>query len=71
MAHEDGSDNRMGKAVTRGIAIGIPLALVLLTLGVWLITDQDLGDSVATSLLPGVLLGAFAGGFVGVARTMD
>lgn len=65
------SDSRMGKAVIRGVSIGLPLAIVALTLVVWLITDLDLGDSFATALLPGVLLGAFAGGFAGVAMTMD
>jgi hypothetical protein len=73
MAHEedDTRDSRMGKAVLKGIGLGLPTAIVFLTLAVWLITDLDLGDSFATALLPGVLLGGFAGGFVGVARTMD
>lgn len=62
---------RMGKAVTRGVLIGFPVALVGLTIAVWLITDLDLVDSFATALLPGILLGGFAGGFVGVAATMD
>jgi len=64
-------DARMGKAVLRGIAVGFPLCLVGLTLAVWLITELDLVDSFATALLPGILLGGFAGGFAGVARTMD
>jgi hypothetical protein len=62
---------RMGKAVARGVLIGFPVALVGLTIAVWLITDLDLVDSFVTALLPGVLLGGFAGGFVGVATTMD
>ncbi len=62
---------RMGKAIVRGVKIGFPTAIVGLTLVVWLITDLDFGDSFATALLPGVLLGGFAGGFVGMARTMD
>lgn len=71
MAHEEGSDTRMGKAVIRGVTVGIPAAIVFLTFAVWLITDQDLGNSFATALLPGVLLGGFAGGFAGVALTME
>lgn len=73
MAHGDdtGNDGRMGKAVIRGVTLGIPLAIGFLTLVVWLITSMDLGDSFATALLPGVLLGGFAGGFAGVALTMD
>jgi len=61
----------MGKAILRGIAIGFPVCLIGLTVAIWLITDQDLADSFATALLPGILLGGFAGGFVGVAATMD
>jgi hypothetical protein len=64
-------DARMGKAVARGVLVGFPVALIGLTIAVWLITDLDLVDSFATALLPGILLGGFAGGFVGVATTMD
>lgn len=63
-------DVRMGRAILKGVAVGFPTAVVLLTLAVFLITDLDLGDSFATALLPGVLLGGFGGGFVGVAATM-
>ena len=62
---------RMGKAIVRGVTIGLPTAIVGLTVTVWLITDLDLGNSFATALLPGVLLGGFAGGFAGMAMTMD
>ena len=62
---------RMGRAIVRGVVVGFPLSLIVLTLAVWLITDLDLGDSFATAVLPGVLLGGFGGGFAGVAATMD
>lgn len=62
---------RMGKAVAKGVLIGFPVCLVGLTLAIWLITDLDLVDSFATALLPGILLGGFAGGFAGVAATME
>lgn len=62
---------RMGKAISKGVRIGLPVSIVGLTFVVNLITDLDLGDSFATALLPGVLLGGFAGGFVGLARTME
>jgi hypothetical protein len=68
---DDGRDSRMGKAVAKGILIGFPVCLFGLTLAVWLVTDLDLVDSFATALLPGILLGGFAGGFAGVAATMD
>lgn len=64
-------DTRFGKAIVRGIIIGIPLMLTALTLGIWVLTNNDLGDSLATALLPGVLLGVFAGGFAGMASAMD
>ncbi len=64
-------DARMGKAIVRGVAIGFPAAIAFLTVAVWLITDQNFVDSFVTALLPGVLLGGFGGGFVGVASTMD
>lgn len=64
-------DSRMGKAILKGLAIGFPASLVILTVAIWLITDLDLADSFATALLPGILFGGFAGGFAGVAATMD
>lgn len=68
---ESSQDSRMGKAIVRGVMIGFPSAILFLTIVVYLITDLDLADSFATALLPGVLLGGFGGGFVGVATTMD
>jgi hypothetical protein len=64
-------DARMGKAIIKGIAVGFPAAVLFLTAAIFLITDLDLADSFATALLPGILLGGFGGGFVGVAATMD
>ncbi len=68
---DNARDARMGKAIIKGIAIGFPAAVLFLTAAIFLITDLDLADSFATALLPGVLLGGFGGGFVGVAVTMD
>lgn len=64
-------DIRFGKAILKGILIGVPVVLVGLTIGIWLITDNDLADSIATALLPGVLLGVFGGGFAGMATAME
>ena len=61
----------MGRAIVRGILIGIPVALVGITLMVWLITDNDIFVSIATAILPGILLGTFGGGFAGMAMTME
>lgn len=62
---------RMGHAIVRGIIIGLPVALVGIAVGVWLITGIDFTDAIATAILPGILLGVFGGGFAGMASTMD
>jgi hypothetical protein len=62
---------RMGRAIIRGVVIGIPVSIVGIMVAVWLFADMDIGDAFATALLPGVLFGGFAGGFAGVAATMD
>lgn len=62
---------RMGKAIVRGAVIGLPAALIGITLAVWLITDLSFRESVTTAILPGILLGVFGGGFAGMAATMD
>lgn len=64
-------DIRFGKAILKGIIVGVPVVLVGLTLAIWLITDNDLADSIATALLPGILLGVFGGGFAGMATAME
>ena len=68
--HESNKTDPTGAAIVRGIMFGLPVTLVGLTLAIWLITDLDLVDSLVTALLPGVLLGAFGGGFAGMAMTM-
>ena len=68
--HDSTDTDPMGPAIIRGIMIGVPVTLAALTIGIWLITDQDLLVSMLTALLPGILLGAFGGGFAGMAMTM-
>jgi hypothetical protein len=71
MAHtESEGPDPMGPAIIRGILVGIPVSLVGLTLGIWAITNLDFFGSLTTALLPGILLGAFGGGFAGMATTM-
>ncbi len=67
---ETNIDLVFGKAVGKGALIGLPVTLVLITTAVFLMTDQSLTDSIATSLLPGTLLGAFGGGFIGTVAAM-
>jgi len=68
--HESTDTDPMGPAIIRGIVIGIPVALIGLTIAIWLITPLDIAESALTALLPGILLGAFGGGFAGMAMTM-
>ena len=70
MAEHESTSGNTGKAITRWVAIGVPVGIVGLTLAVWLITDLDIFDSFATAIMPGVLLGAFSGGFVGMTASM-
>lgn len=59
----------MGKMLTRSIVVSTPAAIVLITLAVWLVTDQSLATSFSSALLPGVLTGVFGGGFIGMILT--
>jgi hypothetical protein len=71
MTEQEGTErDPMGPAILRGIVIGVPVVLVGLSVGIWLITDLDFFESITTALLPGILLGAFGGGFAGMAATM-
>ena len=68
---EQSAEATLGRAVAKGVIIGLPVALIGLSLALFLFTDRGLVDSIVTALLPGVLLGAFGGGFAGMAATMD
>ena len=67
---ETNIDLAFGKAVGKGALIGLPVTVVLITLAVFLMTDQALTDAIATSLLPGTLMGVFGGGFIGTVSAM-
>ncbi len=69
--HDESTPGNASKSIVRAVAFGVPVGIVGLTLAVWLITDLDIYDSFATAIMPGILLGAFAGGFVGMATGMD
>ncbi|MGA7098352.1 MAG: hypothetical protein WB245_12385 [Acidimicrobiia bacterium] len=64
------ADGRMARAIVKGALVGLPVTLVVLSVGIWLITDIGLGRAITTALLPGVMLGVFGGGFAGMASTM-
>lgn len=70
-SHDDaGSDLAFGMAILKGSVVGLPLMLVFMTVAVWLVTGQDWQTSIVTAILPGVLLGVFGGGFVGMLRVV-
>lgn len=62
---------RMRRAIFRGIIIGMPAAVVGLTVAISLLTDLGWMDSFVAAVLPGAGLGGFAGGFAGIASTME
>ena len=67
---EENIDVIFGKAVLKGALIGLPIMLVFITVSVRLITDEPLHISVVSSILAGVLLGVFGGGFIGALSVM-
>ncbi len=64
-------DLAFGMAILKGGLVGLPIMIVLITVGVWAITDQGWETSLVIALLPGVLFGGFGGGFAGMIRSMD
>jgi hypothetical protein len=64
-------ESRMVKAIVRDISLALPVALLVVFSALMIFTDKSIGDAIATTLLPGVLIGVFFGGFSGTARTMD
>ncbi len=62
---------RIIRAVVRDTAVALPIALLTVFGALLFFTDNSIGDAVTTTVLPGVLIGVFFGGFSGTARTMD
>lgn len=63
-------DGGFGKAVAQGILVGLPVGVVAMVVIIWMMGDMSLADAFGTGILPGVLFGVFAGGFVGTVRGM-
>ncbi len=68
--HADVQGPAMVRGTVRGILVALPLALggvfvMLVAIG------RPWNTALATSWLPGTLLGVFFGGFVGVIRSME
>lgn len=64
-------ESRFGRSVALGILYATPIALVLVTIAVLLMTGRTLSSSIAIAVLPGVLIGVFFGGFVGMVRALE
>lgn len=73
MTESEGEDQgrRMAHAVVEGIVKALPISYILLTAAIFFLTDRSFVVAAATAALPGILIGVFFGGFVGVTRTMD
>ena len=65
---EGGNDDdaMFARSVGKGAMLGLPIAFILITLGVWLGTGQPFSRSLTASLLPSILTGVFGGGFGGM-----
>ncbi len=64
----DIDEGQFARSVVRWIGIGMPVALVVITLAVWLFLDVSFSKAFVISAWPAILTGAFVGGFVGVVR---
>ena len=66
---DENPDATFGKAVGQGILVGLPAGIIVFV-GILWITSGDFAEAFGTGILPGVLFGVFAGGFVGTVRGM-
>jgi len=62
---EPNEDLIFARAIGKSMMIGLPVAFVAITLGVWLATGQSFDRALTAALLPSVLMGVFGGGFAG------
>jgi hypothetical protein len=62
---------RVGRSVAVWIGIATPVAVVGVTLALWLVLDVTLGKAFAIGAWPAVLVGVFGGGFLGIVRGAD
>ena len=59
---------RVARLVAVWIGIATPVALVVVTLALWLVLDVTFDKAFAIGAWPAVLVGVFGGGFVGIIR---
>lgn len=62
---EEWSDTELGRAITTGVLIGVPLMfVVLVVLSAW--TDISLWKAAGVALLPAAFVGPYIGGLLAV-----
>ena len=58
------------RTIGKSMIIALPLAFIVISLGVWAATGQSLGRSIVAASMPSVLMGVFGGGFVGTVSAL-
>lgn len=69
--HDVNEDLIFARTIGKAVVMALPLSLVAITAGVWFATSQPFGTVVAASLLPGLLMGVFGGGFAGTVIALN
>ena len=64
--HGEVDEKKFGRAIAMSIVVGAPLAILFIVISMWVFTDADLAKAFSIGIWPGILTGAFGGGFVGV-----
>lgn len=64
--HGEVDEKKFGRAIATGVVVGTPVAIIFIVLAMWFFTDADLGKAFAIGIWPGILTGAFGGGFIGL-----
>ena len=62
----DIDEARLGKVLVRSVLIATPIAIAFLIGTMLLTTDESFWAAFGSAILPGVLVGVFGGGFVGM-----
>ena len=65
---QEADELRVARSVAVWIGIVTPVALVAVTLALWLVLDVTFDKALAIGAWPAVLVGVFGGGFVGIIR---
>jgi uncharacterized integral membrane protein len=64
--HGEVDERKFGRSIAMSVIVGTPLAIIFIILALWAFTDANLQRAFTTGIWPGILVGVFGGGFVGV-----